>query len=209
MPNPGGINYEIRPTPSMGLGMFAQCDIKRGELILAERPLLVVSSIPTFAQFLQPNISDRDAFLQPCFDWLTPDNQAAYRALANSHIRMVVAHFTVSFELTASSHMEKWRRINKEISRINHRCGARLPSSFTDIQSSCRPNASHKSAFPTFSCQLRAMLEIKKDDEIFVTYCAISEPTPGTPSLFRSPRLPVHQCFLHSSLVRRFIPEHL
>jgi hypothetical protein len=93
--------------------MFAQCDIKRGELILAERPLLVVSSIPTFAQFLQPNISDRDAFLQPCFDWLTPDNQAAYRALANSHIRMVVAHFTVSFELTASaSRMEKWRRIS-------------------------------------------------------------------------------------------------
>jgi hypothetical protein len=129
MPNPGGINYEIRPTPSMGLGMFARRDIKRGELILAERPLLVVSSIPTFSQFLQPNISDRDAFLQPCFDWLTPDN---YRALANSHTQDGSGPLHGVLRTNGSRlpygevEAHKCTAVYKEISRINHMCGGSL-----------------------------------------------------------------------------------
>jgi hypothetical protein len=31
--------YKVRSTPDMGKGVFAKHDIKRGELILAERPL--------------------------------------------------------------------------------------------------------------------------------------------------------------------------
>jgi hypothetical protein len=193
MPHPGGINYEIRPTPSMGLGMFAKRDLKRGELILAERPLLVVPTAPTAAQLFRRNVSNRDALLQLCFDRLTPENQAAYRALANSHTQDGSGPLhgilrTNGFSLPYGEQVDKCTAVYKVISRINHRCGVsftrfpciRLPR----CKSSCRANASHKSAFSTFSCQLRAMFDIKKDEQIFISYCSISNPTPERQASF-------------------------
>jgi hypothetical protein len=41
-----------------------------------------------------------------------------------------------------------------------------------------RPNALNKFALSTFSLQLRALLDIKKGDEIFVSYLALPETTP-------------------------------
>jgi hypothetical protein len=60
----------------MGLGMFPSRDINKGDLIYAERPLVVVpkSRLSMFSDI---------HFLQPVFERLTPGNQAAYSALAN------------------------------------------------------------------------------------------------------------------------------
>ncbi|KAL0573394.1 hypothetical protein V5O48_008568 [Marasmius crinis-equi] len=40
--------YAIKPSPGKGLGMFASRDIKQGEVILAERPIVVVPSPITY-----------------------------------------------------------------------------------------------------------------------------------------------------------------
>jgi len=38
---PRGDLYEVKLTPDMGQGLFAKCNISTGELIFAERPLIV------------------------------------------------------------------------------------------------------------------------------------------------------------------------
>jgi hypothetical protein len=42
VPKPAHLNYVIKQTDKMGKGLFATRDIKFGELVFAERPLLVV-----------------------------------------------------------------------------------------------------------------------------------------------------------------------
>jgi hypothetical protein len=48
----------------------------------------------------------------------------------------------------------------------------------TDIARSCRPNAINKFALSTFSVQLRALTDIKKGDQIFISYLTLPMPTP-------------------------------
>jgi hypothetical protein len=43
--------YEFRSTSDMGEGLFAKHDIKRGEIIFAERPLLVIPELMNFSGF--------------------------------------------------------------------------------------------------------------------------------------------------------------
>jgi len=41
IPKPSRVGlYEVRSTPDMGQGLFAKCNIRAGELIFAERPLI-------------------------------------------------------------------------------------------------------------------------------------------------------------------------
>jgi hypothetical protein len=127
MPTPNGDTYEVLPTPDMGIGMFASRDIKMGDLVLSERPLIVIPSslrhiLSPFADF------DWDTFIQPCFDRLSPENKAAYRALANSHTKDgsgplygVFLTNNFSFELGEGGLINTYTCVYKELSRVNHR----------------------------------------------------------------------------------------
>ena len=89
--------YEVRTTPDKGQGLFAKRDIKRGELILAERPLLVApvrtlalrkSAIPnnyTKLQIRQMTDSQVESLLEAAIARLPPESQADFKALHNAH----------------------------------------------------------------------------------------------------------------------------
>jgi hypothetical protein len=87
--------YEIRSTTHMGFGVFAKHDIKRGDLIFSERPLLVspmglrsLSEIPshyTSAQVKQVVMFENEQLLETAVGRMTEQNRAKYKSLHNSH----------------------------------------------------------------------------------------------------------------------------
>jgi hypothetical protein len=191
MPTPNGDTYEILPTPNTGLGIFASRDIKMGDLVLSERPLIVVPmSLPPGNG--PTGDFDWDTFIQPCFDRLSPDNKAAYRALANSHtedgsgpLHGVVLTNGFTFHVGEGERLvDSYTAVYKELSRANHRYSHVFSCSLWRIlllmytAYSCRPNVFKVFALSTFSAQIRAVRDIKKGDEIFVPYINLSQTTP-------------------------------
>ena len=88
--------YIIKSTPDMGLGVFATRDIKLGELIFAERPLLVSprSTVGlSLANTQHYNLKTQMAILM--MEWektlevavgrMEPEDRNAFMELANSH----------------------------------------------------------------------------------------------------------------------------
>jgi hypothetical protein len=73
MPRPKEINYQILSTPTMGFGMFATCDLKIGDLILAERPLLFIPR-SIHRQVQSDQTTNFDQIIDPCFQRLTVEN---------------------------------------------------------------------------------------------------------------------------------------
>jgi hypothetical protein len=181
-------SYRISKTPvtggaSGGLGMVATRDLKMGDLIISERPLFVTcpaacsrAGIPdntSMEQCIQAMLVQWEKVLEPGFKRMSEDNQAAFKALANSHTEdgsgpiLGVIHtngFGVYLgknekeNLTSAVHSV----VYNHISRVNH---------------SCTPNSAHTFNIALFSGQLRAVRDIKKEEEIIVTYCDIDMTT--------------------------------
>uniref|UniRef100_A0A8H7Y1I2 SET domain-containing protein n=1 Tax=Psilocybe cubensis TaxID=181762 RepID=A0A8H7Y1I2_PSICU len=91
--------YEVRLTQDMGFGIFATRDIEVGELIFAERPLLVMpvnfkllaADVPLPDNFEDIHATQMAILLQSekvieyAVARMTPGNQEAFKALANMH----------------------------------------------------------------------------------------------------------------------------
>jgi hypothetical protein len=89
----------IKDSPTGGLGMFAGRDIKYGELLFAERPLLVCpATARTHGIHRKERVDEythEDIVKIMCFEWeqqlefavshMDPERREAYMALANSH----------------------------------------------------------------------------------------------------------------------------
>jgi hypothetical protein len=92
-PTGGAPACEVKMTPNMGMGVFATRDIKFGELVFAERPLLVKPMNANALELVIPMGSKYNGFifreeekvLEAAVSRMSPANQAAFRALANSH----------------------------------------------------------------------------------------------------------------------------
>lgn len=92
------IPYEVRAAPGMGLGLYATRNIRSGELVIAERPLLLVSPmmglegrghIPATAsleEYKQVLLAEKEQVLRFLFDRMLPEDQTAFMALANDHL---------------------------------------------------------------------------------------------------------------------------
>lgn len=91
------IPCEVLPVPGMGLGLYATRDIEAGELVVAERPLMLVSPVLqdsgayqetslTIDQLAQGMVADTERYLDIVFQRMPPENQAAFMELANSHV---------------------------------------------------------------------------------------------------------------------------
>lgn len=90
--------YRISEAPGKGVGMLADRDINAGELVVAERPLVIVpakihthrpSMIPahlTMEQVMQVLLCDTESMYSPVFDRLTPAAREAFYKLADSHL---------------------------------------------------------------------------------------------------------------------------
>lgn len=172
--------YCIGPSHN-GLGMFATCDLSIGDLIVAERPLMVTPrglslsssiSLPvnfTAEQRRQAAIFEWEKTLQTSFDRMEPENQAAFMALANNHLEdgsgpLLGIIRTNGFEVEGLHDPMpdgEYTGVCKIISRINH---------------SCSPSADRLFDIPSFSFQLRAARDIKSGQEIFVSYSELLQP---------------------------------
>ncbi|KAK7460841.1 hypothetical protein VKT23_008770 [Stygiomarasmius scandens] len=182
--------YKIVETPGKGMGMFATRDIEWGELIIAERPLLVIPSAIRYMgalafpanftrdQLQQAQLDQMEKLIEMLVNRMPKENQEAYKKLANCHQEdgsgpLFGISMTNSFALGDYYEPEipgypevatRYSGTCNEISRVNH---------------SCRPNTQGDWDSPTFSFQLRASKPIKKGEEITLTYISdrVVEPT--------------------------------
>ncbi|KAF5376403.1 hypothetical protein D9615_008618 [Tricholomella constricta] len=186
IPRPPQIRHRIKPS-RFGIGMFATRNIKMGDLIVSERPLLVSPSAlpplipnfpkgfkPTFLQFTQGRMAEYEKTLEICLGRMLPENRAAFLALHNSHTEdgsgpifgRIRTNGIGIIEKTEKSDLDAgdygYSAVFNDISRINH---------------SCAPNAAYGFTMSSFSLELRAIRDIKKDEEVFIAYCSTSEPT--------------------------------
>ncbi|PBK71608.1 SET domain-containing protein [Armillaria solidipes] len=177
-----GGNYRISPTPGKGLGMFATRDFNTGDLIVNERPLMVVPRIPV-GVLTDEGVLDEKAtktilhqaekVMCPIFKRMREEDKKAFMELHNSHLQdgsgpilgvIRTNGYVFGDEAETNSNAstkENHTSIFKDLSRVNH---------------SCSPNTSHKFHVSTFSMQLRAARDIKVGEEIFTTYTDILEP---------------------------------
>ncbi|THV07611.1 SET domain-containing protein [Dendrothele bispora CBS 962.96] len=170
--------YELRESPGKGMGMFATRDIEYGELILAERPLLVVPAaftmitVPlhfTEAQRHQAVLNQTEQMLEKIVDRMPEETKQAYQQLYNCHkedgsgplfgiVRTNGLALSDYYEPSSPGLPENARYytgVCNTLSRINH---------------SCCPNSNRDWDSPTFSFFLRSARSIKKDEEITICY---------------------------------------
>ncbi|KAF9463209.1 hypothetical protein BDZ94DRAFT_1259377 [Collybia nuda] len=106
--------------------------------------------------------------LARCFQRLSEDDKAYFLSLANINndddscpILGVIR--TNGFVVTLGEGFFKdYSAVCRELSRVNH---------------SCMPNAAAKFSLSSFSFQLRATSNIRKDEQICISYCSINLPS--------------------------------
>jgi len=129
--------------PDMGEGLFAKRNIKLGDLIFAERPLLVspraISSFSrdptpkhyTAQQYQQVGMFEYESLLEKTIDRLSPQSQADFRALHNAHtgdgsgplLGIIRTNgYGIDQLYDGSNQAAIYGAVCKIGSRINHRC---------------------------------------------------------------------------------------
>ncbi|KAF9538636.1 SET domain-containing protein [Agrocybe pediades] len=182
-PAGGAPTCEVRQTKNMGLGVFATRVINEGELVLAERPLLVA---PTFTlrlnnsfvagQITSDNIfsvaEETVAYFKAAVERMEPDRKEQYLSLTvekdvgEYHREMSIlrnnAHNThVIFDGEKETPLSVYGAVSKIGSRINH---------------SCRPNVVQEFDLKSFSLTFRAVRRIGCGEQIFVNYVSLILP---------------------------------
>ena len=141
MPKPRADLYEVRSLSDMGQGVFAKHDIRRGEIIFAERPLLVLpevhkqkslSSILLNLSVSQQNWdSEFERLLEAAIAHLPPESQSDFRALRNVYTRDQCGpllgitrnnNYDLRNLFDGSDMSENYNIVAKIAARINHRC---------------------------------------------------------------------------------------
>lgn len=141
VPKPDHVSHSIGITKTANLGMTATRNLKMGDLVYAERPLLmayhgtrVSAELPpntTREQMIQVAIQEWEELLKISFDRMLPERQAAYLALANSHTEdgsgpilgvIRTNGFGVTLKKEGGLKELQVSAICDMLSRINHRC---------------------------------------------------------------------------------------
>ncbi|TCD67247.1 hypothetical protein EIP91_000324 [Steccherinum ochraceum] len=182
---PGVKSYRVTSVPNKGEGMLAARDISAGELVLAERPLLVVpigvkmktvrvlpsNGEPTSAQTTQVQEEDAEKFFALAVKRMKPRQREAFEKLESSHLREGCGPIEGRVRMNAFGFKElrdppkngkpgpNYGIVCEDLSRINHSCG---------------PNTIQHWDMPSFSIQLRAVRDIEQGEEISVNYSEAS-----------------------------------
>ncbi|KIM41185.1 hypothetical protein M413DRAFT_11349 [Hebeloma cylindrosporum] len=98
VPRPKPNTISIKESPTGGIGVFAERDIKYGELLIAERPLLMTGAFTkykirggdwvhdyTYEDHVKIMWFEQEQQLELAFNRMDDDRKEAYMALANSH----------------------------------------------------------------------------------------------------------------------------
>ncbi|KAI0071599.1 SET domain-containing protein [Panus rudis PR-1116 ss-1] len=148
--------YEIRVHKDFGLGMFANRDLDVGDLIVAERPLLITQIMQMRPQTM------RDAI-----DRMEDSRRDAFYALRNvkGYTRDVTQGLSdtnaVGIPGLPGNAQEVFAAVCEAISRINH---------------SCTPNCAWSWHLRSFAMEVRALKPIKKGEQIFAGYTSPLDP---------------------------------
>ncbi|RDB28333.1 SET domain-containing protein 5 [Hypsizygus marmoreus] len=179
VPKPPMPRHRIHATSAMGLGFFATCDLRMGDLIFAERPLVVMPHALAVPVDNSTPLEQRplavamgyERVLEQLVQKMIPENWAALKALANVHkadetgpiFGIVKTNaFDIFLNAEEASDAIPYSAVFDKISRINH---------------GCIPNAELKFDIHSFSYSLRPVRDIKKGEQIFVSYCDTNEGT--------------------------------
>ncbi|EDQ99660.1 uncharacterized protein LACBIDRAFT_316178 [Laccaria bicolor S238N-H82] len=176
----GKVNHRVRPSPVGGLGMFAMRPVHTGDLIIAERPLLISprsfgmavgSGMEglTQAEIIQVNVKEWEERLGVAVKRMTDENRKAFMALANSHTqdgsgRILGIIRTNGYKVPGlydgdeDDNAGAYTAVLNVMSRINH---------------SCSPNTAYNFHMASLSFELRAVRDIKQGEELFTSYCDI------------------------------------
>ncbi|KAF8996696.1 hypothetical protein BDQ17DRAFT_1544628 [Cyathus striatus] len=179
--------YEIRSEGSVeGLGMFAKRNIKVGEVILVERPLMVapIASVD-FSGIECPkeirDVTDQDPELAPkfhlepllrlAFDRMGPENREAY---AKMSLDNVAESHGVALELSSiwakNSFTFHELHAEPEVPSANLDRYTMVFKEISRVNHSCLPNGIRKFDLPSFSLRVFASRNIKEKEEIFYSY---------------------------------------
>ncbi|KAF9532763.1 hypothetical protein CPB83DRAFT_880434 [Crepidotus variabilis] len=179
IPKPRLVNMAIvKEVPDMGFGLFTSCDIMRGELIFAERPLLVsprgfpTLDVPGYTQEQQRQLSmlQFEAHLKIALGRMSASKQKAFMALANNHtedgsgpilgiIRTNGYMIDLGDDDDPDSVFNHYSAMGELASRINH---------------SCQPNIKQEFDCASFSLQFYANRDLKAGEQLFYSYCYIN-----------------------------------
>ncbi|KAJ7099542.1 hypothetical protein B0H15DRAFT_771246 [Mycena belliarum] len=180
MARPPDVRHRIGPTSNMGLGVFSTARLQMGDLILSDRPLIVVplhmygsGDYPknlTQKQTQQAVLADAELYLQFVLDRLDPENRKAYMALANSHLKdgsgpilgiMRTNGMGIDALIRPGNPPMPYSAVCKEISRLNH---------------SCCPNTGAGFNMASFSYRLWALCDIAPGEELTLSYTDVTAP---------------------------------
>ncbi|KAF9068375.1 hypothetical protein BDP27DRAFT_1421912 [Rhodocollybia butyracea] len=182
-----GDQVVIQPTSSMGLGVFAKRNFEPGDLVVCERPLLVIAadiySDPSLAarglntNYLI-NLRQLGTILKSANSHFLRANRDAFADLSKDYALDPVAdilikdHFPELYILSCNGFKTRndsqmfgvykdYRVVPRVASRINH---------------SCSPNAIYYFDEATFTFNVVATRKIEASSEISLMYCALEVP---------------------------------
>ncbi|KAG6808880.1 hypothetical protein H0H92_002480 [Tricholoma furcatifolium] len=181
--HPPEVRHRLGQSKLGHLGMFATQDLHFGDLILSERPLLVIECSEKIAASLElpPGIAQNmplheiqkaslsywEHNISKVLDRMDPDRQKAYRSLWNSHLHdgsgpLFGIVRTNCFSISLCDDKKQFMAVLDQMSRINH---------------SCMPNVTVTFDPESFSYRLSALRDLKAGEELFATYLNILSTT--------------------------------
>ncbi|KAJ7032708.1 hypothetical protein C8F04DRAFT_881486, partial [Mycena alexandri] len=155
--------FVIREIGDKGLGMFATRRIPRGEVIVAERPILV--SHPR----LSVHADQKHAFYESALAGLSAGAQKAISTLRNAHretpdvgrIRGIILTNALAAQFPHDSTHTRYSALFAQLCRANH---------------DCAPNAHYSFSVETFAGRLCALRAIDAGEEITIGYTDVAAP---------------------------------
>ncbi|KAF9024824.1 SET domain-containing protein [Hymenopellis radicata] len=170
--------HRIGPSPSGGMGMFATRPLEAGDLIFAERAMIIATGGVYALQgadhlkgidYLRALLIEAEKTLEVPYGRLLPEWKEAFMNLSNSHEndgsgplmgRLRTNGFTICG--LSGAREAPYSGVFDVLSRINHSCG---------------PNTTRHFDMKTFALKLYAVRNIKEGEEITTSYCELDIPT--------------------------------
>ena len=137
----------IQAVPGKGFGLVSSQDIEAGELLVRERPVLVVEQWSP-------------AHLLAAWEKLSPSDQASYSLLANSHPELPPVVGVALTNMIPLTRTADTFGVFLSVARINHSCQA----------NSNHYQENHSSGDGDHTEAVRAVRQIARGEEVTISY---------------------------------------
>lgn len=194
VPRPSTRNYRIAESPGKGLAMFSTRKLVLGDLILAERPMIMFPGVINVGIQFPDHFTQRQKTQALLYEWeekldlafkrMPEEYQEAYLALANSHQHdgsrpITGIGRTNGFGVTSFGELVL-SAVCRDASRLNHRSAIifcfllNRSVSISIFFCSCSPNVTRHFDPRSFSYKFYAIRDIAKGEELTTPYCDIT-----------------------------------